>query len=120
MNPPDANQGADSVNRPLPSDAVIVVPVRAMVLFPEVVLPVTVGRHSSVAAVQQAVREQRQIVFVLQRDPQDNQPGPDELYHVGTLANVLRYVTSPEGGHHLVCQGVQRFRLESFVEGYPF
>jgi ATP-dependent Lon protease len=104
----------------LPSDATIVVPVRGMVLFPEVVLPVTVGRPSSVAAVQQAVREQRQIVLVLQRDPQADQPGPDELHRMGTLANVLRYVTSPEGGHHLVCQGVQRFRIESFVEGFPF
>jgi ATP-dependent Lon protease len=120
MTPPDANQGTEALNRPLPSDAMIVVPVRGMVLFPEVVLPVTVGRPSSVAAVQQAVREQRQIVLVLQRDPQANQPGPDELHRVGTLANVLRYVTSPEGGHHLVCQGVQRFRIESFVEGYPF
>jgi ATP-dependent Lon protease len=120
MSPPDADQGAETLNRPLPTDAVIVVPVRGMVLFPEVVLPVTVGRPSSVSAVQQAVREQRQIVLVLQRDPQANQPGPDELHRVGTLANVLRYVTSPEGGHHLVCQGVQRFRIESFVEGYPF
>ncbi len=113
MSPPDANPGPEPVNRPLPSDAAIVVPVRGMVLFPEVVLPITVGRSSSVAAVQQAVREQRQIVLVLQRDPQADQPGPDELYRVGTLANVLRYVTSPEGGHHLLVEG----RLGERVHG---
>ncbi|MBS0521187.1 MAG: endopeptidase La [Proteobacteria bacterium] len=123
MTPPDVatdtGAGGGTV-KPLPSDAFIVVPVRNTVLFPEVVLPITVGRPSSVAAVQQAVREQRQVVLVLQRDPENNQPGPDDLYRVGTVANVLRYVTSPEGGHHLVCQGVQRFRIDSFVEGYPF
>ena len=121
MTPPDVNTGAGpEIQRPLPTDALVVVPMRNMVLFPEVVLPVTVGRPSSVAAIQQAVREQRQIVLVLQRDPQNNQPGPDDLYRVGTVANILRYMTSPEGGHHIVCQGVQRFRIGEFVEGYPF
>ncbi len=123
MTPPDINTGpapSGEAVKPLPPDAFIVVPVRNTVLFPEVVLPITVGRPASVAAVQQAVREQRQIVLVLQRDPQNNQPGPDELYRVGTVANILRYVTSPEGGHHLVCQGVQRFRIDSYVDGYPF
>jgi ATP-dependent Lon protease len=94
--------------------------VRNTVLFPEVVLPVTVGRPASVAAIQQAVREQRQILLVLQRDPEMNEPGPSDLHRVGTVANILRYVTSPEGGHHLVCQGVQRFSIGEILEGYPF
>ena len=119
--PPDVNPDTDqSVRRAVPADALIVVPMRNMVLFPEVVLPITVGRASSVAAIQQAVREQRQILLVLQRDPQNNQPGPGDLHRVGTVANILRYVTSPEGGHHMVCQGVQRFQIGEFVEGYPF
>jgi ATP-dependent Lon protease len=91
-----------------------------MVLFPEVVLPITVGRPSSVAAVQQAVREQRQVVLVLQKDPENGQPGPDDLYRTGTVANILRYVTTPEGGNHLICQGVQRFQVTEFIEGHPF
>jgi ATP-dependent Lon protease len=121
MSPPDVNAGAgQEVQRPLPMDALIVVPMRNVVLFPEVVFPVTVGRPSSVAAIQQAVREQRQIVLVLQRDPQNNQPSPDDFHRVGTVANILRYVTSPEGGHHIICQGVQRFQIGEYVEGYPF
>ena len=98
----------------------IVVPTRNMVLYPEMVLPLTVGRPSTVAAIQQAVREQRQIVLLLQRDAENNDPKPTDLYRVGTVANVLRYMTSPEGGHHLVVQGVQRFRVTDFVEGQPF
>ena len=61
-----------------------------------------------------------QILIVLQRDPEMNDPTPDDLYRTGTIANIVRYVTSPEGGHHLICQGVQRFRITDFVEGYPF
>ncbi len=121
MSPPDVNPGAaGQAARPLPSDALIVVPVRNTVLFPEIVFPITVGRASSIAAAQQAVREQRQILIVLQRDPEMNEPGPNDLHRTGTVANVVRYVTSPEGGHHLICQGVQRFRVSEFVEGYPF
>jgi ATP-dependent Lon protease len=123
MSPQDVNPAAGSAGRPtqpLPTDALIVVPVRNTVLFPEIVFPITLGRPSTIAAAQQAVREQRQIVIVLQRDPEKDDPRPDDLYRVGTVANIVRYVTSPEGGHHLICQGVQRFRITDFVEGYPF
>ncbi len=120
MSPPDMNESTPTNATPLPADAMIVVPVRNMVLFPEIVLPLTVGRPLSVAAIQQAVREQRQVVLVLQKDPENGQPGPDDLHRTGTVANILRYVTTPEGGHHLVCQGVQRFRITEFVEGHPF
>lgn len=105
---------------PLPADAMIVVPVRDLVLFPELVFPVSVARPSSVAAIQQAVREQRQIVLVLQRDDQKEEIVPADLHQVGTVANVLRYVTTPDGNHHIVCQGVQRFRITDFVDGHPF
>jgi ATP-dependent Lon protease len=123
MSPQDVNPAggpAGQPTRPLPADALIVVPVRNTVLFPEIVFPITLGRPSTIAAAQQAVREQRQIVIVLQRDPEKDDPWPDDLYRVGTIANIVRYITSPEGGHHLICQGVQRFRITDFVEGYPF
>jgi ATP-dependent Lon protease len=104
----------------IPSDALIIVPVRNTVLFPGVVFPITIGRPPSVAAVQQAVREQRQIGILLQRDPQLNEPGPDDLYRVGTLANVVRYITGPDETHHVICQGVQRIRVLDFLPGTPF
>jgi ATP-dependent Lon protease len=103
-----------------PADAVIVVPVRNTVLFPEIVFPISIGRPGSVAAAQQAVREQRQIVIVLQKNPELDTPGPDDLHRVGTVANVLRYITDENGGHHLVCQGVQRFRITEFVPDFPY
>ncbi len=112
--------GSSSSETSPPQDAQIVVPVRNLVLFPGLVFPITVGRPGSIAAAQQAVRDQRSIVVLLQRNPEADQPGPDDLYSVGTLANVLRYVTAPDGAHHLICQGVQRFRITEFVEGWPY
>ncbi len=105
---------------PSPSDALLVVPMRNMVFFPDIVAPITVGRPQSVAAAQQAVREQRQILIVLQRNPDVVEPGPADLHEMGVIANVLRYVTGPDGEHHLVCQGVQRFRITEVIEGKPY
>ena len=103
-----------------PSDAFIVIPMRNLVLFPEIVTPVMVGRPRSVAGIQQAVREQRQIILVLQRDPDVADPGQSDLHAVGVVANILRYVTGPEGEHHLVCQGVRRFKITEMLEGWPY
>jgi ATP-dependent Lon protease len=104
----------------LPKGALIIVPVRSMVLFPGLVLPVTVGRPKSVAAAQEAVRRGEPVGFLLQRDEKTDDPGPADLYPVGTTANILRYLTAPDGQHHLVCQGQRRFRVIRFLEGYPF
>ena len=56
----------------------------------------------------------------MQTKPETEQPGSDELHWVGTTANVLRYITAPDGTHHAICQGVQRFRVLQFLDGYPF
>lgn len=114
-----SSQGA-TPNIALPSDALILVPVRKLVLFPGLILPITVGRAKSIAAVQQAVREERQIGIVLQRDPENDDPGPDDLHRVGTLANIVRYIAAPDGTHHIVVQGVQRIRILDFLPGTPF
>jgi ATP-dependent Lon protease len=105
---------------PLPSDAMIIVPVRNFVLFPGMVMPVTVGRQKSVAAAQQAVREQRQIGILKQRDGDIADPTGIDMHRMGTVANVVRFITDQEGGHHLVCQGEQRFQVIEFLTGWPF
>ncbi|MGY2808362.1 MULTISPECIES: endopeptidase La [Bradyrhizobium] len=109
-----------STSTPIPSDALIIVPVRNTVLFPDVIIPITIARATSIAAAQQAVREQRPIGILLQRDPETNDPGPDGLYRVGTTANIVRYITGADDTHHLVCQGVQRMRVLDYLPGTPF
>jgi ATP-dependent Lon protease len=106
--------------RPIPDDAMIVVPMRNAVLFPGVLSPVTVGRPGSVAAAQEAARSERRIGFLLQRDPQKDQVGPDDLYWVGTAGQIARYLTGPDGSHHLVVQAQTRFRVLEFLSGWPF
>jgi len=109
---------ADAV--PIPNDALIIVPVRNTVLFPGVVAPITIARPKSVAAAQQALREQRPIGILLQRNPEAEDPTPDDLYRIGTAANIVRYITAPDETHHLICQGVQRARMLDFLPGTPF
>src|SRR5205823_6469044 len=55
-----------------------------------------------------------------QRNPEVNDPGPDDLYRVCTAANIVRYITAPDETHHVVCQGVQRARILDFLPGTPF
>jgi ATP-dependent Lon protease len=107
-------------NLPLPDDAIAIVPVRNIVLFPGVVLPITVGRQQSIAAAQYAIRAEKPLGIVLQRDETVNEPTGLDLYRVGTVGSVLRYLTVPDGSHHVVTQGQQRFRVLEYLDGYPF
>ncbi|MBR0774385.1 endopeptidase La [Bradyrhizobium diazoefficiens] len=103
----------------IPEDALIIIPVREMVLFPGAIAPIAIGRAKSIAAAQQALREQRPVGIVLQRSPETEDPGADDLYRVATIANIVRYITAPDGTHHIVCQGVQRARILDFLPGTP-
>jgi ATP-dependent Lon protease len=111
-------QGRES--KAVPEDAMIIVPSRNVVLFPGVVFPLTIGRPGSIAAAQEALRAERPVGVLLQRQPEINTPGPENLHWVGTVANIMRYVTTDDGVHHMVCQGMQRFRVLQFLDGYPF
>jgi ATP-dependent Lon protease len=115
---PTARGAAQTLD--LPADALIVVPVRNLVLFPGMVLPVTIGRALSVAAAQAAVKADKPIGLLLQKDPSVDAPGRADLYEVGTVAQILRYITTPDGANHIVCQGESRYRVVEFLDGYPF
>ncbi len=104
----------------LPADAVPIVPTRSVALFPGTVGPITIGRELSIAAAQEALRAGHKIALLAQRDPGTAHPGPADLYEIGVLATLLRYVTAPEGAHHLVCQGESRFRVVEIVRTTPF
>ncbi len=118
--PANGQTRREGATRPLPDDALIIVPVRNVVLFPGMVFPLTVGRERSRAAVQEAIRLQRPLGILLQNKPEVDEPGPAELHWVGTTANVVRYITAPDGSHHAICKGIKRFRVLQFLEGYPF
>lgn len=98
----------------------IVVPVRNMVLFPGVVLPLMIGREHSVEAVRAAFGGNQPVGLLLQRDEALEAPGPEDLYEVGTLTTLVRYWTAPDGRHQAICQGDGRFRIVEFLQTQPF
>jgi ATP-dependent Lon protease len=99
---------------------IVVVPVRNMVLFPGVVLPLMIGREQSVLAVREAVEGSRPVGLLLQRDENVDVPEPEDLFRVGSLAQLVRYWQTPDGQHHAVCQGEGRFELIEFVQLEPY
>jgi ATP-dependent Lon protease len=105
---------------PPPSELLAIVPVRNVVLFPGVVLPLQISRQRAVHAIEEAVRTQRPIGVLLQRSPTVDEPQPADLYTVGTVSDLLRYVGSEGAEHHAICQGQQRFRILEFTQTQPF
>ena len=120
----DSKPGSENTAAPpalqYPEDALLLIPVRNMVLFPGLIMPISIGRESTIAAAQEAVRSNRKVGVLLQRDPAATSPDYDALYHIGAVASILRYVTTQDGAHHIICQGEQRFRLLELLDGYPF
>jgi ATP-dependent Lon protease len=115
-----ARNGQGEGRLAIPADAMIILPVRQTVLFPGIVLPLAIGRKSSVAAAQEAVRGEHMVGVVLQKDPGVEEPTAEQLHAVGTAAQLLRYVTAPDGTHHVIAQGVRRIRIIEFLSGFPF
>ncbi len=104
---------------PLPADGLILLPVRDVVLFPGVVVPLRISRPRSVAGIQRAVAEERPVGLVLQRAPEADEPGAEGLHRIGCRAAILRYITAPDGQHHVILQGIERFRLIEVLRDAP-
>jgi ATP-dependent Lon protease len=113
-----SSEGASELH--LPEGALILLPTRNAVLFPGIVVPLTLGRPQSIAGAQAAAQTDKPVGVLLQSDPSVDAPQPEHLHRVGTVAEILRYVTAPDGNHHLVARGVRRFRVREFLPGYPF
>jgi ATP-dependent Lon protease len=113
-------EGGAGQSPPLPPDSLIILPVRGIVLFPGMALPIALGRPRSVMAAQRAVREQKPVGVVMQRNPEVDDPLPIDLHAMGAAANIVRYITAPDGTHHVVCQGEQRIRIVEYLSGWPF
>ena len=101
-------------------DVLIILPVREAVLFPGVVLPIAISGKTSLAAAQEAVRTQRRVGLLLQTDPSVENAAPEVLHRVGTAASIVRFITAPDGSHHLIAQGEERFTVLDYVSREPF
>jgi ATP-dependent Lon protease len=101
-------------------DILALLPLRGTVLLPHAVLPLGAGRASSVRLLEDAVQSGRLVGAVMQRDPQENAPGPEGLHPVGTVAVIHKTVKQPDGSLRLIVQGLGRFRIVEVIEREPY
>ncbi len=116
----DTNIGVGTAGDAPAKEALALVPVRDTVLFPGAVMPLAASTSSAIAALQAAAQDGHTVVVVLQRDKAVEEPALTDLHPIGTEARVLRYVTTPDGGHHVILQGQRRVRLLSREEQSSF
>jgi len=114
------SSGAHEVNLSDVPEELAILPLRDTILFPHAILPLAVARESSVALVNEAVRERRVIGVVTQRDPAVDDPVESDLYRIGTLTHIHKMFKFPDGSLRLVVQGVHRFRVLQVTQYRPF
>src|ERR1700752_3792068 len=95
-------------------------PLRNTVLFPGVVLPITVGRDKSIKAVNDAYRGDKLIGVVAQKDSNVEDPAVKDLEHIGTIARIVKLIKMPDGGTTIIIQGKTRFLIESIIGEDPY
>jgi ATP-dependent Lon protease len=100
-------------------DILPVLPLKDVVLFPYVIVPLSVSREKSISAVDAALAEQRVLLLVAQRDSSIEEPKPEDLYAIGTAAAVMRMLKLPDGRIRLLVQGLARVRIDSFLAEAP-
>ncbi len=98
----------------------LVIASRDTVVFPNMVMPLFIGRDRSLRAVEVALEEDAPIIVLAQRDPEIDEPGPDELYMVGTDVSIGRSLRLPDGTTSILVQGLQRVRILEFVQMDPY
>ncbi|MCF5722400.1 endopeptidase La [Pseudomonas syringae] len=91
-------------------------PLRDVVVYPHMVIPLFVGREKSIEALEAAMTGDKQILLLAQRNPADDDPGEDALYRVGTIATVLQLLKLPDGTVKVLVEGEQRGAVERFME----
>ncbi len=96
-----------------------VLPLRDIVIFPFMIVPLYVSRERSIKAVDQALADQRMILLAAQREQEKEDPSPEDIYPVGTVALIMRMLKLPDGRIRVLVQGVGRAKIISFEEGHP-
>jgi ATP-dependent Lon protease len=97
-----------------------VLPLRNTVLFPGVVIPITVGREKSIRLIREYYKKNRIIGTIAQNDPDIDDPKVDDLYRIGTVAQIIKILEMPDDTTSIIIQGKKRFQVESFVSEEPF
>ena len=98
-----------------PEETIPVLPLRDIVVFPHMIVPLFVGREKSIRALEEVMREEKRILLVAQKNPGDEDPGIDSIYDVGTVAQVMQLLKLPDGTVKVLVEGIDRAKVLSFT-----
>lgn len=112
-----ANEASDLP--PIP-DVLPVLPLKEVVVFPYIIMPLSVGSDRSVVAIDHALARERMVMLVAQKDPETDEPTLDQLHTVGTVALIMRMLKLPDGRIRILVQGLQRARIVNLSQTEPF
>ncbi len=114
------NEDEDNMDKEEIPEVLPLLPLRNTVLFPGVVIPITAGRDKSIKLLQQANKDKALIGVVSQVDAENEEPGKDDIFRVGTVARIIRMFKMPDGNTTVIIQGKKRFEIEEVIEEEPF
>ena len=97
-----------------------VLPLRDIVVFPHMIVPLFVGRDKSVRALEDVMKDDKQILLVTQKNASEDDPGKDDIYQIGTVSTVLQLLKLPDGTVKVLVEGIQRARIDEFTETDQF
>src|SRR5436190_7953480 len=97
-----------------------VLPLRDIVGFHHMIVPLFVGREKSIKALEEVMREEKRILLVAQKNPADDDPQADAIYEVGTLAQVLQLLKLPDGTVKVLVEGLERAKIANFTDRAEF
>ena len=117
--PLNENESDSTDNIEIPTDLALL-PLRNTVLFPGVVLPITVGRDKSIKAVTDAYKANKLVGVIAQKDSSIEDPAFKDLENVGTVAKIVKQIKMPDGGTTIIIQGKTRFRIQSLLTEEPY
>ncbi len=101
-------------------DTLPILALRNTVLFPEVMLPITVGREASIKLVRHVAAENNLVGVISQREQKTDDPDPGDLYEMGTVAKILKLLKMPDGSKSIIIQGRKRFKVKEFTQSKPY
>jgi ATP-dependent Lon protease len=116
----DGGPEVNSMDSPAIPSELALLPLRGVVVYPLMVLPLTIGQPRSIRLVDEAVLGQRIIGLVASRDPELEDPAPDEIYRTGTAAIIHRLIKAPDGTMRIIVQGVERIRITDYTQKEPY
>ncbi len=111
------SEGKEPIEIP---EIIPLLPVRDIVIFNHMFLPLYVGRESSINAVDEALDKDRLIFLVTQKDPNDDSPKPDDIYVIGTVAMIMKKFKLPDGRVKILIQGLVKSRIKEYVKQEPY